>query len=178
MYPAHLESCAGLPLALSIAKRGIEKAICDSNTKPDGLKQYYELIEQVSAAGDAVSPLFVFKCTHLPYRQVFRGGQVMTETYHSQIPRYAVFDTRDEHGRIDADNFYKWATLFVTHISDLTAGRRKVILTYDAYRSHMMVPVFELFSNNNVLVYALESHDSRKTHASVFVLFSSYKKMN
>lgn len=56
----------------------------------------------------------------------------------------------------------------------LTAGGRKVLLTYDGYRSHMTLPVLELFRDNGIVVYALPAHTSGKTqplHASLFGSF-------
>ncbi len=59
---------------------------------------------------------------------------------------------------------------------DLTASGRKILLTYDAYRSHMTLSVLELFHDNGIVVYALPAHTSGKTQPCDVVLFSDYKK--
>eukprot|EP00171_Calliarthron_tuberculosum_P002526 IDg2526t1 len=130
----------------------------------------------VSAAGDYGPTLFVFKGRALPYRSVVRGGHVVAETYAEYLPRNAVISTRDDRGGVDGDNFLQWAKLFVAHVKDLTAGGRKVLLTYDAYRSHMTLRALELFEKNNVQVYALPAHTSGKTQPCDVVLFGVFKR--
>eukprot|EP00171_Calliarthron_tuberculosum_P004807 IDg4807t1 len=91
----------------------------------------------VSAEGDIGPTLFVFKGTTLPYRQVKRGDNVVTETYADFLSREALMATREDCASVNAQNFMDWAQSFVAHVKPLTAGGRKVLLTYDAYRSHM-----------------------------------------
>lgn len=130
----------------------------------------------ISAAGDSGPTLFVFKGTRLPYRNVARGGHVVAETYADYLPRDAVISTRADHGGVNADNFFQWATRFVAHIEDLTNGGRKVLLVLDAYRAHMTMRVLEYLDKNNVVVYALPAHTSGKTQPLDVVLFGSFKK--
>eukprot|EP00171_Calliarthron_tuberculosum_P002656 IDg2656t1 len=68
------------------------------------------------------------------------------------------------------------ARAFVTSVRDLTANGRKVLLTYDAYRSHMTLAVLELFDANGIIAYALPAHTSGKTQPCDCVLFASYKQ--
>lgn len=133
------------------------------------------LMPVVSASGDTGPPLFVFKGKLLLYRTVLQNGQKIVQTYHSVLPRCAVVAMREEHGGVDGNNFYQWAEMFIQHVHELTVGGRKVLLTYDGYRSHMSIRVLELFSKNNVEVYALPAHSSGKTQPLDVILFSAYK---
>lgn len=129
----------------------------------------------VSAAGDCGPTLFVFKGTNVPYRNVLRNGVVVTETYSTFLPRGAVVAMREKRGGVDSTNFLSWAKEFVSHVRDLTAGGRKILLIYDAYRSHMTLAVLELFRDNNIEVLALPAHTSGKTQPCDVVLFSAFK---
>eukprot|EP00171_Calliarthron_tuberculosum_P001518 IDg1518t1 len=129
----------------------------------------------VSAAGETGPTLFVFKGCSLPFREVVRGGSVVVETVADQLPRNAVVATRADSGGVDSGNFFLWATHFVRYMAPLTAGGRKVLLVYDAYRAHMSLRVLELLDANNIVAYALPAHTSAKTQPCDVVLFGAYK---
>ena len=133
------------------------------------------LMPVISGSGDIGPPLYVFKGVFLPYRTVLQHGEKVQQTYHSVLPRGSVVSMREQNGGVDSNNFYEWAKLFVNHVKDLTFGGRKVLLTYDGYRSHMSLRTLELFSSNNIEVYALPAHSSGKTQPLDVVLFSCYK---
>lgn len=65
--------------------------------------------------------------------------------------------------------------MFVDSVLDLTAGVRKLLLTYNGYRSHMSLRVLELFDKNDIISYALLAHTSSKTQLLDVVLFRSFK---
>eukprot|EP00171_Calliarthron_tuberculosum_P001354 IDg1354t1 len=129
----------------------------------------------INAAGEAGPVLFVFKGKALPYRNVLRGGSIRSETLASYLPRGAMLACREECGGVDAANFLNWSKAFVESVRDLTANGRKVLLTYDGYRSHMSLAVLELFQSNGIVIYALPAHTSGKTQPCDAVLFSTYK---
>lgn len=52
--------------------------------------------------------------------------------------------------------------IVVRHLRDLTVGGRKVLLSFDGYRSHMGLGVMEYLDQNGVVVYTLPKHSSRK----------------
>ena len=60
-------------------------------------------------------------------------------------------------------------------MGELTANDRKVFLICDGYLAHLSLKVLEIFSNNNVVVYALPVHNSGKTQPLDRVQFSSFK---
>ena len=57
-----------------------------------------------------------------------------------------------------------------------TAGGRKILLTYDAYRAHMSVRGFTLFLDHGVIAYALPAHTSTALQPCDVVLFSKFKE--
>eukprot|EP00171_Calliarthron_tuberculosum_P005712 IDg5712t1 len=133
------------------------------------------MLPVVSAAGDAGPPLFVFKGSRAPFRNVLVNGAVYQQTYASMLPRGSVVAMREKVGGVDTTNFYNWALLFIESVRDLTANGRKVLLTYDAYRAHMSLPVLELFDRKGIVVYALPAHTSGKTQPCDVVLFAAFR---
>ena len=77
---------------------------------------------------------------------------------------------------MDIHNVLNWGFAFVESVKDLAASKRKLLLIYDAYRSHITLNVLDLFHSNNVIVYALPAHTSRKTEPLDVVMFSPFKK--
>jgi len=129
----------------------------------------------ISASGDMAPPMFVFKGKQLPFRNVVRAGEVVSETYHDHLPARAVVAMREELGGVDSSNFLAWARSFVEHVQYLVRGGRPILLIYDAYRSHMSLAVLELLLQNNIVVYALPAHTSGKTQPLDVVLFGIFK---
>ncbi len=72
-------------------------------------------------------------------------------------------------------NLLEWARRFIENVKDLTADGRKLLLTYDGYRSHMTIPVLELFKSSNIIVYCLPAHTSGKLQPLDLVVFGSFK---
>ena len=114
----------------------------------------------ISAAGHFPPLLFVFKGKTLPYRRVLRNGREIHETAADILPRHSFVAVREQNGGVDRHNFLNWGMAFVDSVKDLTANNRKLILPYDAYRSHITLDVLELFNKNNIIVYALPAHTS------------------
>eukprot|EP00171_Calliarthron_tuberculosum_P002273 IDg2273t1 len=129
----------------------------------------------ISAAGQCGPTLFIFKGQRMPYREVLRHGVAHVQTYADLLPRGSVMAFREERGGVDTKNFLGWARLFVDSVRDLTANGRKVLLIFDAYRSHMSLQVIQLFHDNGVVVYALPAHTSGKTQPLDVVTFSVFK---
>lgn len=69
---------------------------------------------------------------------------------------------RDDIGGVDSANLLAWAKRFVEEVRGLTAGGRKILLSYDGYRAHLSLPVLELFHVNNIVAYALPAHNILK----------------
>lgn len=87
----------------------------------------------ISSARDTASTLFVFKGKRKPFRQVFIEGYFITETFANLLPRGSLIFMCEEVGRFDRESFFRWATVFIEHIRDLTANGRKALLTYHGY---------------------------------------------
>lgn len=134
------------------------------------------MMASISAAGNSGPPLFVFKGKKLPFRRVVRGGEEVYESLADVLPRHSVISAREKCGGVDMHNFLNWGLEFVKSVKDLTANNRKLLLTYDAYRSHITLDVLELFHENNIIVYALPAHTSGKTQPLDVVMFSPFKK--
>lgn len=130
----------------------------------------------VNVDGEDGPCLFVFKGMSLPDRKVLRAGRVSVETWAQFLPRNAVTSTRAEFGGVDGYNFFEWAKEFVEYVKPDTDHGRKVLLTYDGYRSLMILRALENFEQNGVCVYALPAHSSGKTQPLDVVLFSLFKK--
>lgn len=69
-----------------------------------------------------------------------------------------------------------WGRRFVDSVHDLVSIRRKLLLTYDAYRSRITLAVLDLFKDSNIIFYALPAHTSGKLKPLDVVIFSSFKK--
>lgn len=76
---------------------------------------------------------------------------------------------------MDSPIFLAFTHRFLQHTEHLRRNGRKVLLVYDGYRSHLSLPVLELFAKNNVIVYSLPSHSSGKLQPLDFVLFGVFK---
>lgn len=72
-------------------------------------------------------------------------------------------------------NFLSWAYTFVDYTRDLRSGGRKILLVYDAYRSHISLEVLGVFKNHGIEIYALPAHTSGKTQPLDVVPFSVLK---
>eukprot|EP00171_Calliarthron_tuberculosum_P008804 IDg8804t1 len=108
------------------------------------------MLPVVSAAGNYSPTLFVFRGRVLPYSNVRRDRQIITETYADFLPRGSAVAVHDEVGGMDSSNIFNWAKLLADHVRDLTVNGRKSLLVYDGYRSHMSLRVLEYFKGNNI----------------------------
>ena len=133
------------------------------------------MLAAVSADGDAAAPMFVFHGSTIPYQKILVDGKVVHDTYSMHLPRNSMVTMRKEGGGVDSSNFLAWAKQFVHSVKDLTAGGRRLLLTYDGYRSHMSLAVLELYAANGIIVYALPSHTSGKTQPMDVLVFGLYK---
>lgn len=69
----------------------------------------------------------------MPYREICVHGKRVVNTLLGHLPQQATLTMREKLGGVDNSNFYNWSKLFVEHVRPLTAGGRKVLLTYDGY---------------------------------------------
>ena len=115
------------------------------------------------------------KGKRVPYREVLQNGNFLPEAPLSRLPRSSVLATREENGGVDKHNFLSWAYTFVDYTRDLRTARRKILLVYDAYRSHISLEVLGVFKNHGIEIYALPAHTSGKTQPLDVVLFSVFK---
>lgn len=83
---------------------------------------------------------------------------------------------RPEVASVGDESFYEFAKMFYEHDKDLTAGGRPVLLTYDAYRSHLSVRALLHFRKNNVIIYSLPAKTSGKTQSVDVTLYGSFKR--
>ena len=111
----------------------------------------------------------------MPYRNVIIDGQMCTETYASYIPQNACISLRDERAGVDSANFYEWAKYFVESVRSATAGDRKLLLTYDAYRAHLSVRVLSLFLDHGIIAYALPAHTCCALQPCDLAVFARFK---
>lgn len=116
----------------------------------------------ISAAGDVGPTLINFQSKRVPYREVLVDGQVYLEGLGTYLPRGCLLKMRKEVASIDGDSFYQFAQAFAAHVKDLTTDGRKILLTFNACRSHMTLRTLEHLLDHNVVVYALPAHTSGK----------------
>ncbi len=133
------------------------------------------MLAVVNAEGDTVLPLFAFSGSRMPFRNIIVDGQVVVNTYSSHLPHHSFVAMRPEGIGVDAMNFLDWAQHFVEHVQDLTQNGLKLLLTFNGYRSHMTLPVLDLFAKNNIIVYCLPAYTSVKLQPLDLVVFASFK---
>lgn len=76
----------------------------------------------LSAEGDQGSPLFVFGGARMPHQEIEIDGTHQVDTLNAYFPPHCTVAMNKEHGDIDSVNFYNWAKLVVSYVSDLTQG--------------------------------------------------------
>ena len=101
--------------------------------------------QELSHDGDAGPTLYVFKGSGIPYRTVLKDVNSVVESVSDIMPRGALVTVRRHSAGVETTDVFEWAIRFVNHVRDLTANRRKVLLIYDGYRSHMSFKVLHFF---------------------------------
>lgn len=145
---------------------------------------YFETVNRVtvlatiSAAGDAVHPLLIFKGKRLPYRVLLLlpDGSETTESAASLLPPDSLLTTRPEIGGMDDRIFMLWCKNFVQRISYLTANGRRVLHVYDGHRSHMILRCLKTLKEGSVEAYAIPAHTSGTTQPLDISVFGPFKK--
>ena len=112
----------------------------------------------------------------MPYRKVLQSGSERIESLAPHLPHNSLVTVRQKVAWIDGESFFQCGKEFVHHVRDLTARGRKVLLTFDGYRSHMTLRVPQLFCDNGIVVYALPVHTSGKTQPLYVSLFGAFKR--
>lgn len=121
----------------------------------------------VSAAGEyGPSPL-------LPCRDVPIDGTGHAQTLTEFLPTGALVSIEPSTPGVNGDSFYRG----LRTLPHLLADRRKVLLTYDAYRSHTTIKVLEHLRANGMVVYALPAHTFGKTQPCDTGVFRTFKKV-
>ena len=77
--------------------------------------------------------------------------------------------------RINRKNFLSWAQKFVQTACDLTSKGRKTLKTFDEYAAHISRKVLQLFEVNNLFLYEIPSHRSRRLQSLDLVALSTSK---
>lgn len=134
------------------------------------------LVGVVFASGEAGRPTFIFEGTKLRYRTVVgSGGSTYHESIAECLPQRSDFTTRKDVAGVDKQIFIRWARRFVEDVQPLTAGGRKVLFTYDGYRSHMSIEALEVLNDAGVIAYALPAHTSGTTQPLDVGVFGAWK---
>lgn len=107
-----------------------------------------KMMHATSASGEVGYVLYVFKGAVMPYRTMFQNGNAQVETLASHLPGNILMSMRKEGGGVEDDNFFEWGKASGDHVKLFTAGRRRVLVTYDGYRSHLALRVLTLFRDN------------------------------
>jgi hypothetical protein len=140
----------------------------------------FTIVPTICADGTACNLMCIFKGSAVRYRILsLPEGGTRLETIADCLPRRAKVTVREDVAGVDASNFTRWASDFVIEVSDLTKHGRKVLLTYDGYRSHLCFRALSILKDGGVIVYALPSHTSGKTQPLDVSIFSPFKaKLN
>lgn len=132
----------------------------------------------IFASGDFGKPLFVFKGKRIPYQKVKNSnGNELVEYLADCLPRTSNITIRNDAASADKAGttwVLPWARQFVESIEDLTTGRRKVLLIYDAHHSHMNFQVLQVLDEGGVIAFALPAHTS-ETMPLDFGVFDPWK---
>jgi len=138
-------------------------------------KNRVTIMPVIFADGTATAPLFVFKDSKQPYRIIQHGRVTVTEMLEDCLPRKSLVFMREDIGGVDKRVFFEWAKHFVKDTADLRANARKILLIYDAYRSHMSLDVLLYFEKNGIIAFALPAHTSGITQPLDVGIFQPFK---
>ena len=103
------------------------------------------VLPSFSASGEVGPLIFVMKGTSLPFREILVEGQRYIKNITSQLPRNSLVSMRELKPGEDSDDFFQFADKFCDFVSHLTRNGRHILLTYNAYRCHMMLHVLRYF---------------------------------
>lgn len=110
------------------------------------------------------------------YRSVLgTNGEPYNESLLNCLPARSFVMTRKEVAGVDKEHFVRWAEQFVLDVKQQTGNNRKVLLTYDGYRSHMSIEALEILEEGGVIAYALPAHTSGTTQPLDVGVFSPFK---
>lgn len=133
------------------------------------------MLPTIFANGDCGRPLFITQGGSMPWREVVRGNRYEMETIFECLPRGSLATTRDTVAGVTKFSFELWAEYFVRDVADKTTNGRKILLTYDGYRSHLGVKVLDTLRKGNVLCYCLPAHISGITQPLDVGIFGPFK---
>jgi hypothetical protein len=182
----NLDECGATP-GKDVSGQTKEKVFTRSGVRGDARMPSFvncsrvTIVPTISAAGSCCAPLFIFKGTRLKTRVVSRsvgaGPAVeLTETIADLLPRNSIATCREDVAGMDKAIFIWWARDFVKEVADLTSGGRKILLTYDGYRSHLAVEALEILVDAGVIVHALPAHTSGSTQPLDVAVFGPFKQ--
>ena len=99
----------------------------------------------VCAAGEIISPLWIFNWKGLLYRvRRLSNGLLATDSAASILSPDSLVGTRPEIGGIDTKILTSWCKEFLKRVNCLTVGPEKILLVYDALRAHMSLSCLEI----------------------------------
>lgn len=133
------------------------------------------LMPTIFANGDTAPPLIIIQGESIPYRVIEKENRYVVESVFDCLPRRSLLCTRKTIAGVDSTNFASWAAQFVNEIKDKTNNNRKVLLTYDGYRSHLGMKALNILQKGNVIAYCLPSHTSGKTQPLDVGVFGPFK---
>lgn len=162
----NLDEC-GISSEIDKVGRCHQKVYSLRSSKPQQKLPEFHNVDRITmmpvifASGQCGKPLFVIKGKRLPYQYVEGSiGRERIETLADCLLRGSIITSRSETASVDKEKFLRWAKQFVKDIQDLTSNGRKVLLLYDAYRSHMHIQALRVLDEGGVIAFALLAHIS------------------
>lgn len=76
---------------------------------------------------------------------------------------------------MESKNFADWAAEFVFSVKVKNKNRRKVLLTYNGYRSHISLRALKILKEAGVMAYCLPAHTSGNTQPLYVGLYGPFK---
>lgn len=136
------------------------------------------MLGTICADGTTVPPLFVVKGKSIPYRMIenLDTNRHEMESMFDCLPEGSMVAVREDTASVDRHNFADWAARFVELVKPKTEGGRKVVLTYDGYRSHVSLLAIQTLRDGNVLPYCLPAHTSGKTQPLDVGIYGLFKR--
>lgn len=121
--------------------------------------------------------MLVFKGARLRVCTVKKkGNEGHLECISELPPHHALLQAKKEIASVDFFNFLEWKNWFVNDTADLRKNGGRILLLYDAYHSHVSIPVLEKVCLNGIIGYALPSHTSGTTVPLKLSLFPSFQQ--
>lgn len=130
----------------------------------------------MSANSETVLLNWIFKSKQTLFRfNNLPDGICGLETVSSVLISDSLLSDREDKPVINSNLFLTLCIIFDERASHLTASRRKVLILYDGYKSHMTFNALNILSSGNIEAYSLPSNTSGTTQPSDMSVFYPYK---